>query len=126
MVKAAEYGLHVSKPISANSHYDVALEHEGHFLRVQVKSTMHYDHGTYVCKTPFDPSGRKRYVAVDFVAAYVIPEDAWYILPSRVTERRRGNIALEPTKKGQKYKQYLEAWHLLRRASQRGAKNKNR
>ena len=116
MAKAAEYGLRVSRPISENTHYDVALEHHGQFLRVQVKSTMRYDNGAYMCKVPFDRTGRRRNI--------VIPEDAWYILPSRAVVRLRGNVGLEPTRKGQKYERYLEAWHLLRRASERRAKKK--
>ena len=50
---------------------------------------------------------------IDFVAAYIIPLDLWYILPAPVTTRLHGHISLSPHRKGHKYELYLEAWHLL-------------
>ena len=41
MACAAENGLRVTKPWGDCSSYDFAVEHNGHFLRVQVKSTQH-------------------------------------------------------------------------------------
>lgn len=116
MARAAEEGLTVSKPWGESARYDVAVEHRGRFLRVQVKCTMHRVGNAYICRCV--PDDRKRgYVAgdFDFFAAYVIPEDVWYILPSRVITVLRGNIWLSPLRKGHKYERYLEAWHLLRR-----------
>ena len=49
---------------------------------------------------------------IDFVAAYIIPLDLWYILPAPVTTRLHGHISLSPHRKGHKYEPYLEAWHL--------------
>jgi hypothetical protein len=37
---------------------------------------------------------------IDFVAAYIIPLDLWYILPAPVTTRLRGHISLSPHRKG--------------------------
>ena len=39
MARAAEHGLVVSKPFGDTASYDIAVEHQGKFLRVQVKST---------------------------------------------------------------------------------------
>ncbi len=39
MARAAAHGLCVTKPYGDSAHYDFAIEHQGHFLRVQVKST---------------------------------------------------------------------------------------
>lgn len=50
---------------------------------------------------------------IDFLAAYIIPLDLWYILPAPVTARLHGHISLSPHRKGHKYEPYLEAWHLL-------------
>src|SRR5436189_6394859 len=41
MACVAENGLRVTKPWGDCSSYDFAVEHNGHFLRVQVKSTPH-------------------------------------------------------------------------------------
>jgi hypothetical protein len=52
---------------------------------------------------------------IDFVAAYIIPLDLWYIIPAGVVARRKGSIWLAPWNRQSKYERYLEAWHLLRR-----------
>jgi hypothetical protein len=49
----------------------------------------------------------------DFVAAYLIPEDIWYIIPVEKF-KGQGTITLNPTVKNSKYGRYKEAWHLLR------------
>src|SRR5712692_7495368 len=112
-----ERGLSVSKPWGDMAPYDVGVEHNGRFLRVQVKSTVHRVHReetSYKCKVPYDGGRRFTGQEIDFVAAYIIPEDMWYILPARVTARLKGNIWLRPRSKGYKYEPYAEAWHLLR------------
>ena len=64
----------------------------------------------YICTVK---SNNKRYEAgaFDFLAAYVIPEDAWYIVPATVI-RGLGSICLCSPEA--KYEEYREAWHLLR------------
>jgi hypothetical protein len=51
---------------------------------------------------------------IDFLAAYVIPQDVSYIVPARVATRLKGNIWLSPHKKGHKYERFMEAWELLK------------
>ena len=114
MARAAEMGLQVSKPWGETSHYDFAVEHDGHFVRVQVKSTMFVDRGGYSCSVrgcrgPYEGD------PFDFVAAYVIPEDLWYIIPAEKIHGQ-GSIALYPNLRNSKYDGYKEAWHLLRGA----------
>ena len=112
MVRAAEYGLQVSKPWGETAHYDFAVEHNGHFVRVQVKSTMFRDRGGYSCTVR---GCRGPYVGdvFDFLAAYLIPEDIWYIIPAEMI-RGQGSIALYPRLKKSKYGRYREAWELLK------------
>jgi len=55
----------------------------------------------------------------DFVAAYLIPEDVWYIIPAGKFEGQ-GSIGLYPRLKKSKYGRYKEAWHLLRGKRQGG------
>jgi hypothetical protein len=52
---------------------------------------------------------------IDFVAAYIIPLDLWYIIPAGVVAMRKGSIWLAPWRRQSKHERYLEAWHLLRR-----------
>jgi hypothetical protein len=80
MTRAAELGLRVTKPWGDNSPYDFAVESRGQFFRIQVKCTQQKRSNSYVCcvgsnRGPYTPD------QIDFVAAYVIPADAWYILP---------------------------------------------
>ena len=92
--------------------YDFAVEHEGQFVRVQVKSTMFIDRGGYSC-TVRGSNGPYEGDPFDYLAAYVFQEDLWYIIPAEMVVGQ-GSIALYPKLKGAKYGPYKEAWHLLR------------
>jgi hypothetical protein len=52
---------------------------------------------------------------IDYVAAYLVTLDPWYIIPAGVVALRKGNIWLAPWRGQNEYERYLEAWHLLRR-----------
>ena len=113
MACAAEHGFNVSRPWGDSSRYDFALELDGQFLRVQVKSTTCMSEGSYICN--FRPGGRPyTQKQIDFFAVYVIPEDVWYIIPARTGLRIKQNIRLRPHRKNHKHERYREAWELLR------------
>ena len=68
--------------LGESAQYDFAIEYQGHFLRVQVKSTKLRRESTLrlQCVHPEpQPYGVNQ---IDFVAAYVIPLDIWYIIPA--------------------------------------------
>jgi hypothetical protein len=118
MSRAAERGFNVSKPWGDSARYDVAIERGGHFLRVQVKSTIARAYGGYVVAIK---SSRCQYYTanqVDFFAVFVILEDIWYILPAKIIIPLRGHFLLAPRRSPQKYSHYKEAWHLLREGCQ--------
>jgi hypothetical protein len=119
MAAAAEHGLHVTKPWGETAQYDFAVENEGRFVRVQVKSTGFKDRGGYSCSVR---GSRGAYVgnAFDFLAAYVVPEDVWFIVPRNVVHGKR-SIALYPHLKKSKYGQYKNAWELLKEAISGGS-----
>src|SRR5438477_7427673 len=100
----------VSKPWGDSAPYDFMIEHNGRVLRVQVKSTMRIVRGCYRCHVPYNRGQGSPQRLMDFVAAYVIPEDLWYILPARVATCLQGHISLSPHRPGHKYEPYLEAW----------------
>ena len=112
MTRAAEHGLQVSKPWGETARYDFAVEHKGQFVRVQVKSTMFKDRGGYSCSVR-GCRGPYKGDAFDFLAAYLIPVDVWYIIPAEKI-RGQGSIALYPELAKAKYELYKEAWDLLR------------
>ncbi len=113
MARAAEHGLRVTKPWGESAPYDFAIEHNGRFLRVQVKCTFKKRGNSYVCSVS---SGRGPYSSdeIDFVAAYVIPIDTWYILPLAAL-CRSFDVWLTPHRKNSRYARYKEAWYLLKR-----------
>ena len=111
LTRAVEFGLAIAKPFGDCSAYDFCIDRRGRLLRVQVKCTIFRRGNSYKCHldsngVPYDPS------QIDFFAAYVIPEDAWYILPIRATNRQ-ADILLTPDRAKSKYGKYQEAWHLL-------------
>jgi hypothetical protein len=114
--RAMEQRFRVAKLWGESAPYDLMVEQDGIAYRVQVKSTMRSPKGgAYPCHMP----AGKRLVHVleeiDFVAAYIIPLDLWYIIPAGVVAMRKGSIWLAPWNRKGKYERYLEAWHLLRR-----------
>jgi hypothetical protein len=111
MARATEHGLSIAKPWGEMSRYDFAIEHNGHFVRVQVKCTINRRRNSYTCNVssngiPYAPN------QLDFIAAYAIEADAWYIIPAAATGNQR-HILLSPHLTNSKYHKYKEAWHLL-------------
>jgi len=112
-VRALREGLRLARPWGESSGYDwVVYPAGGKMMRVQVKSTIFPEGNGYSC-TLKDSKGPYKKNSFDFVAAYVIPEDVWFILPEK---RVRGmwSVGLYPELEESKYGEYLEAWHLLR------------
>ena len=120
MAKAAENGLEVTKPFGDSAHYDFAVEHQGKFARVQVKSTVAKCGRGYGCtvRGSRGPYGRN---AFDYVAVYLILEDVWYIIPAK-NIRGQWAVWLCPNLSNAKYEPYREAWHLLRGESAKSGK----
>ncbi len=117
MARVKELGFGLLRPWGESSPYDVGVEWEGRFWRVQVKSTIYKVGHAYVCNTRPDNDYRPYTVKqIDFLAAYVIPANVWYIVPARVATKLKGNIWLSPHKPGHKYEPFMEAWELLRSA----------
>jgi len=114
MARAGEHGLPVSKPWGDMNSYDCVVGSPGKFAAVQVKCTIsELSSGGYKCSVC---SHNKPYEegAFDFLAAYVVMEDAWYIVPAAEI---RGMKSISLSTPGGKYEPYREAWHLLREAA---------
>lgn len=118
LARAGEEGLAASKPWGDSSSFDCVVGRPGKFVAVQVKCTLaRLESGEgYICSVC---SSHKAYRAgsFDFVAAYVIPEGAWYIIPEREI-RGLKSISLCTRGGEAKYERYREAWSLLRKASE--------
>ena len=111
MFRAAEHGLQLSKPWGEMRSYDFIVGRPRHFVAVQVKSTITEIASGYACTVrcghkPYPPG------SFDFLAAYVVTEDAWYIIPEEQIWGKE-SITLSPDLAKSKYQQYREAWRLL-------------
>src|ERR1700733_11691994 len=100
MTRAAELGLQVSKPWGDTARYDFIVEKSRRTARVQVKSTICRRNMGYACKVG-DCSGAYEGDPFDFVAAYLIMEDLWYIIPERMV-RGKAAVGLYPRLKRSK------------------------
>ena len=83
MTVASGLGFNVFRPWGDSGRYDVALEHEGRFLRVQVKSTEMWLGTCYLCQ--LYAYGQRAYTAkeIDYYAIYVLPADVLVYLSSQ-------------------------------------------
>jgi hypothetical protein len=118
--KAMGLGFVVAKPYGNIHRYDFIVEGGRKFWRVQVKTTVSTLRGLYnVCTRCSNHSRALAYKEseLDFVAAYIMPENAWFVLPVREVVGRSG-ILLRPmhpkgVRRRDPFAQYREAWHLL-------------
>jgi len=115
MERAAQQGLCVSKPWGDSASYDFVIGRPGHFVGVQVKSTVAQSGGGYACAIRKQGKAYAR-GSFDFVAAYVVLEDVWYIIPADKV-RGKESVGIGSDSRWAKYEEYREAWQLLREAS---------
>jgi hypothetical protein len=119
---AIRYGYKVLKPWGDSSPFDIALCFGNRIVRVQVKSTSNRYGTGYLCQ--FKPNYFSQPYSLDqleFFAAYVIPQNTWYLIPApvvlrgEVTKKALMLFPMEPEKRGRYlYESYREAWPLLR------------
>jgi len=118
LLQAASHGLEVAKPWGDSLPYDFVVGRRGRFHRVQVKSTStRHCRGYHV--SCFRPAGNRPYKKseLDFLAAYVVPEETWYVIPVRAFAPRK-TITVFPHQlptRGGRFERFREAWHLLQR-----------
>ncbi len=112
--KAMDLGLVVAKPWGDSSRYDFVVDSGGRLLRVQVKSTEclcvdRYAAAAHGC----DPRVPYNAQEIDFLVAWVVPENAWYVIPVQAFAPRK-HLWLYPrgVHAGQ-YEKYRESWELL-------------
>src|SRR5438105_2609046 len=81
MARVTGLGCTVSVPHGDNARYDNIVQHRWKLSRVQVKSVGVLRDCCY--KVKIESVFKPRYEArdVDFIAVYVIPVDAWYVIP---------------------------------------------
>jgi len=120
VVKALSMGFAVSKPYGDGEPYDLVVEANGRFFRIQVKSvftTARWGYSVVAVHGRRRPVVRYSAREIDFIAAYVVPHDAWYIVPLfEVASCTQILLYPDGTKRhnGARFEKYREAWDLLR------------
>jgi hypothetical protein len=120
MFKAAGLGFGVAKPCGDSERYDFILDSGTRLWRVQVKSTYVARSHSYSVSAKGCSGGKgKAYTAeqIDILVAYIVAEDAWYVVPIAAFAPRTG-LKLFPSgckrKTGGLFEQYREAWDLMK------------
>ena len=122
VMKSTSVGITASRPYGDRKPYDFLVEAGRRLFRVQVKAvfTAQKGHRGYSIATcQHHLKGRLTYTSedIDFIAAYVAPYGAWYLIPVDAVGNRKF-VRLYPNgvkKQGAGlFEHYREAWHLLK------------
>jgi PD-(D/E)XK endonuclease len=112
--KAASLGFCVARPYGDSDRFDFIVIAEKHFWRVQVKSSRTLRCGKYIINAQRHlRSGVAPYTAdeIDFLAAYIIPEDSWLIIPVKAfVPRTVIRVYPKGGSRTNEYSEYREAW----------------
>jgi len=113
LIKAATLGFSVAKPWGDSDPYDFIVQSGSNCWRVQVKSAYAKYRGGYQTSL-IGGTRRRAYTAadIDFLVAYAVPDDVWYVVPVEVF-KRVGQIRFYPGSKKSRYEIYREAWCLM-------------
>ena len=114
LAKASSLGFGVAKPWGDSERYDFILDSGQDFWRVQVKSTQRYAESRYRVKA----SGWKATYTgdkIDFLVAYIIPENLWYVVPVAAFASRKGLRFYPHGGRNSQFEKYREAWCLMAR-----------
>ena len=117
MTRALALGLRVARVYGDSARYDFFVDAGGRLSRVQIKSAWRARHSAYcVGAQRGAPLGKVPYRTqeLDFVIGYVVPEEAWYVVPAAVLARQRQFWVYpqRPNSRG-RFEQYRDAWRLL-------------
>ena len=113
LCKAASLGFSVAKPWGDSDRYDFMLDNGSHIWRVQVKSAHTRGRAGYAFRTSgCEPTHTYTADEIDFLVAYVVPEDIWYVFPVAAIVNVGAALRLFPTGKRHRsrHEKYREAW----------------
>jgi len=111
--KAVSMGFGVAKPWGERGRYDFIVDTQERLWRVQVKSAHRAStEGGYTIHAHGN-DGRRPYTKdeIDVLVAYVVPENAWYVVPIEAFQGFT-SMKLFPSSKRRRsrYERYREAW----------------
>ena len=120
---ALKLGFTVLQPIEDSNSYDLVLEKNNKYIRVQIKSThkirnrvcSSYKGKKYFSKTyNFNTANKKELYSdkdTDFIVAHIEPENCWYILPIKEFTAKALSFGVGST--NSKYGKYKDNFQLL-------------
>jgi len=115
VTKAMSLGFNVCKPMGETPGFDFVLESGRAVHKVQVKSGWVEWHGGYPVKIS---SAHRNYRAdeTDFIIIYIVPEDAWYVMPvAAAAPARMASFYPHITNSRGRLEKFRDAWQLLGR-----------
>lgn len=122
---AMQRGFTVSKPFGDSAPYDFIVDpapgREPRTLwRVQVKSSSGARSGGYSVCTRHAGGRPLKEKDADFLVAWIVPLDVWYVIPVRELHEVHG-LTMFPGVQGSwgRFEKFRNAWHLLKRSASR-------
>ena len=112
LAKAASLGFSVAKTWGDSDLFDFILDSGSRTWRVQIKSACHRQRSHYVVRAG---NGRQNYTKgdIDFLVVYIVPADAWYVIPVEATGGR-SSLWFSPDSSSQGlFEPFREAWCLM-------------
>jgi len=111
LLKATSLGFGVAKPWGDSDRFDFIITSRQFLWRVQVKSA--WAGPPYRIKTSGVRNIAYNAGDIDFIVAYIIPVDLWYVVPIADLASRKG-LSLSPYSVNSKTEKYCDAWSLFR------------
>ena len=115
VAKAIGLGFTVCRPFGDNHRFDFLVFAPGcRILRVQVKSCWTRVKNSYFLNT--QGTFHRRYTRrdCDFIVGYVVPQDAWYVIPIAAIRSRMAVLFPHIPHSRGRLERYHNAWTLLR------------
>jgi hypothetical protein len=110
--KTISLGFEVAKPWGDSAPFDFIVNSGPKSWRVQVKSAYEKRHRRYTVKASGDKVAYTQN-NIDFLVAYVVPENAWYVLPIAAVDGRAGLWFYPHQGSKSRFERYREAWCLM-------------
>jgi PD-(D/E)XK endonuclease len=112
IARACALDFRIAKPWGESDPYDILVGMGHGFWRVQVKRAPYSRQGQYVARAG-GCSGHYTKDNIDFIAAHLLQEDIWYLVPVEAFQGRKMLHFHPKPRSRSKYEKYREAWCLL-------------
>jgi hypothetical protein len=122
LAKASSLYFPVAKPWGEDNRYDFLIDHGRGFYRIQVKCATSFDGSRYHIRA----GGNSSFYSadeIDFLVAYIVAENIWYVIPIDAVVPRTGLHLSPRSRRHARFEIYREAWCLLACAPKSRSRN---